>query len=439
MRTPVELAEQQQRDKQSKALGAAFLAHQVSQLEGQVDQLAFSRGHAGGSRGGRGGRGAGGRGGGAGAGLARPAGRKRETRVVDASVLVHALPLLKRWVREDQYLLVVPLSALSTLDALKRGPPHLSDAARLATLFLETQLNIARQLSAAFPPAEADVRIRLRAQRAREEVSWSEVERMWEVPEEWEVKLPEGVNLPKQDLEEGEEPKSLPLPTAGDIPRHLRSTLQCVLYFHQLASSSHSSQSSASRKPPPPSSPSPVGVVYNNLLPVPPPLHHSLARLVQQQTSLHSSPRKSSTPSIPKTSEEEFLSLSSGDSLTYYLSTFFPSLSSPSLITDSPSPPSSLPSSSTPLLEAIPCTAVVAAQAWLKIQAVAQQAARERERDGAGGGDRGGRGGGGGGRGGRGGGRGKGERVGGRGGQGGGQKEGGGAGGGGGGKTLFVP
>lgn len=85
-------------------MGAAFLAHQVNELERSVDSIAFSRDSrhyntsnqdrskagtsASGTRGGRG---------------------KRETRIVDVSVLVHALPVLKRWIREDTYLLIVPL------------------------------------------------------------------------------------------------------------------------------------------------------------------------------------------------------------------------------------------------------------------------------------------------------------------------------------------
>lgn len=88
-------------------MGAAFLSHQVAELERSVDSMAFSRdsrlyNSAGSSRGGRGGRGVSSRGGGR-------AGGQRERRVVDASALVHALPVLKRWVREDAYQLVVPL------------------------------------------------------------------------------------------------------------------------------------------------------------------------------------------------------------------------------------------------------------------------------------------------------------------------------------------
>lgn len=104
-----------QRQRQSKALGAAFLAHQVSQLEQSVDTLAFSRDSRlysrGGSRGGaRGGNARGACRGGANAASGVHLDRQRPVRVIDPSALVHALPVLKRWIREDKYKLIVPLS-----------------------------------------------------------------------------------------------------------------------------------------------------------------------------------------------------------------------------------------------------------------------------------------------------------------------------------------
>ncbi|GAA5994965.1 uncharacterized protein JCM10292_004458 [Rhodotorula paludigena] len=407
--------DQQKRERQVKALGAAFLAHQVSQLERDVDTLAFSRDPRlyGGARGrGRGG-GRGGASGAAGprAGAAHEA--HREVRVVDASVLVHALPVLKRWVRQDQYQLVVPLSALSTLDLLKKAPQPLHDLAREATRFLETQLDIARQIRAAFSPADADARTRLRAQRQEEEISWTEVEKLFVVPEDWVVELPEGVELPVP--EEAAEPAPLPRPAASDIPLHLRSTLQCVLYFHL-----HRAPST------PPDSP--VGVIYKSNLSTPPPLASSLAKLVSSssasttRSSAPSSPRKprrptDSTSSSSAPPEPDFLALSSGDALAYYLSTFFPSVSL---------------GSGAPPLHAVPSTEVDAAGAWLRQQAQAMARMRDAEAGsgrGRGGGGEGrgrgrGRGGGGGGRG----------RGGGRGGAGQGGGSGGGAH-----KTLFVP
>lgn len=96
-------------------MGALFLSHQVAQLEKSVDSITFSRdsrlykdsittsrsniNKVGGSNNNNG-RNLGGN------GLKKV---DREIRIVDASALVYALPLLKRYIREDKYLLVVPL------------------------------------------------------------------------------------------------------------------------------------------------------------------------------------------------------------------------------------------------------------------------------------------------------------------------------------------
>ncbi|BGP04836.1 hypothetical protein JCM10049v2_000638 [Rhodotorula toruloides] len=372
--------DEQKRERQQRALGAAFLAHQVSELEKSVDTLAFSRDPRLYGRGGGRGRGRGGRGGGS----SESREDKREVRVVDASALVHALPVLKRWIREDRYQLVVPLSALSTLDLLKKAPNPLHDLARDATRFLEGQLDIARQIQAAFSPADADARTRLRAQRQTEEVPWSEVEKLFRVPEGWVVELPEGIEFPPPV--EGEDPEPLPLPTANDIPRHLRSTIQSMLHFHSSARTTS------------PSDTSPVGIVYNSLLDTPPPLAEPLSRLVAHSatsandiTDPHSSPRRRTREPAPP---PDFLALSSGDALSYYLSTFFPSI--------------------TNALYVIPSTEVVAASSWLKAQAQAKQQADDVSTRGRGGGRGGGRGrgrGGGDGGEGRGGGRGRGGRA----------------------------
>ena len=132
------------KDALSRALGAAFLSHQVQQLEKSVggNRREFTRDKDRGAsptnelmRGGGGGRGSGRRGGGPGAG-----GRRRGLRVsgdalaeseksdvderdkgekpkkdadvvvVDASLLVHALGQLKAWCRKDrEEIVVVPL------------------------------------------------------------------------------------------------------------------------------------------------------------------------------------------------------------------------------------------------------------------------------------------------------------------------------------------
>ncbi|KZT03051.1 uncharacterized protein LAESUDRAFT_382234 [Laetiporus sulphureus 93-53] len=74
---------------------------------------------------------------------------KRDTRetkdadvvVVDASVLIHALGQVKKWCREGrEEIIIVPLEALNTLDLLKKGMSSLAQRARAASRILEAQV-----------------------------------------------------------------------------------------------------------------------------------------------------------------------------------------------------------------------------------------------------------------------------------------------------------
>ncbi|KAF9220607.1 hypothetical protein BS17DRAFT_797602 [Gyrodon lividus] len=61
--------------------------------------------------------------------------------VVDASVLVHALHQVKKWCREGrEEIVIVPLEALNTLDLLKKGTSSLAQRARSASRILEAQV-----------------------------------------------------------------------------------------------------------------------------------------------------------------------------------------------------------------------------------------------------------------------------------------------------------
>ncbi|KAI0357192.1 hypothetical protein OH77DRAFT_1399864 [Trametes cingulata] len=61
--------------------------------------------------------------------------------VVDASVLVHGLYHLKKWCREGrEEVVIVPLEALNTLDLLKKGTTVLAQRARAASRILEAQV-----------------------------------------------------------------------------------------------------------------------------------------------------------------------------------------------------------------------------------------------------------------------------------------------------------
>ncbi|KAH9954088.1 hypothetical protein BC827DRAFT_1272903 [Russula dissimulans] len=61
--------------------------------------------------------------------------------IVDASVLVNALGQVKKWFRDGQEeVIIVPLEALNTLDLLKKGSTPLAQRARTASRALESQV-----------------------------------------------------------------------------------------------------------------------------------------------------------------------------------------------------------------------------------------------------------------------------------------------------------
>ncbi|TFK51364.1 hypothetical protein OE88DRAFT_1725752 [Heliocybe sulcata] len=155
----------------SRALGAAFLNHQVEQLEktvtsgpgtnsnnwrdrkrspnGQVDRSVTPTGR-------------GKRAPVAGAGKAeRPRTRDGERRdkdadvvVIDASVLIHCIGQFKRWCRDERQeiarshlpipllCILTPAAALNTLDLLKKGTSPLAQRARAASRILEAQVGV---------------------------------------------------------------------------------------------------------------------------------------------------------------------------------------------------------------------------------------------------------------------------------------------------------
>ncbi|KAH7925741.1 hypothetical protein BV22DRAFT_1104772 [Leucogyrophana mollusca] len=68
-------------------------------------------------------------------------GKDADLVVVDASVLVHAVHHVKKWCREGrEEIVVVPLEALNTLDLLKKGTSPLAQRARAASRILEAQV-----------------------------------------------------------------------------------------------------------------------------------------------------------------------------------------------------------------------------------------------------------------------------------------------------------
>ncbi|KAF8970890.1 hypothetical protein BDZ97DRAFT_1901904 [Flammula alnicola] len=68
-------------------------------------------------------------------------GRDADVVVVDASVLIYALYQVKKWCREGrEEIVIVPLEALNTLDLLKKGTTSLAQKARAASRILEAQV-----------------------------------------------------------------------------------------------------------------------------------------------------------------------------------------------------------------------------------------------------------------------------------------------------------
>ncbi|KAI0074881.1 hypothetical protein K474DRAFT_1664876 [Panus rudis PR-1116 ss-1] len=71
--------------------------------------------------------------------IQRPREKDADIVVVDASVLIHNIGQLKRWCREGrEEIVIVPLEALNTLDLLKKGSNALAHRARTASRVLES-------------------------------------------------------------------------------------------------------------------------------------------------------------------------------------------------------------------------------------------------------------------------------------------------------------
>lgn len=190
------------------------------------------------------------------------------------------------------------------------------------------------------------------------------------------------MNLPATEpivLEEGEDPPAPPLPTVADIPRAIRSTIQCALYFQSLSPP----LTSTSRQLPTPLTPTlspkkiaPSATTKSKSKPTPTPLllHPTSPDFVPswplhipaaQQPQRTFSTQPSAQPAI------DFNSLASGNTIHYFLSTFFPSSS-----VDTPASPL-LSAVSGPLvpLQSITSIEILAAKEWAKQAALAAAAA----------------------------------------------------------------
>ncbi|MBW0505890.1 hypothetical protein O181_045605 [Austropuccinia psidii MF-1] len=209
------------RDKLSRALGAAFLKHQVQQLEKNLDDLSFSRNnhqirstkpnsskksnHSQNNKSNS---------------ALNPPNHPRPIKIIDTSVLIHALPILKKWNRQGKFNIVIPLHAISELDFLKTSPPPIHGLVKDATCWLD------QQFQNSFHSTHHSLK-QFAPQRTGDEASWDELSQRFTSP-------PIEVASVPVLTEEGDESARQLLST--DLPRHLRSLFQCALWHQSKAS-----------------------------------------------------------------------------------------------------------------------------------------------------------------------------------------------------------
>ncbi len=103
-----------------------------------------------------------------------PAPTQLAVRIIDASLLIYALRTLHEWIKEERYMLVIPLEALNVLDVLKKGDAPINIAARKATRFLDERITSHNPS----PKGEPG----MVAQGEKESVSWSDIVSYAEMP-----------------------------------------------------------------------------------------------------------------------------------------------------------------------------------------------------------------------------------------------------------------
>ncbi|KAH9809707.1 hypothetical protein DFH28DRAFT_1065924 [Melampsora americana] len=215
-----------ERERMSRALGAAFLQHQVQQLERNLDDMSFRRDiyqaphprhHSSRTKQ---------------ADSPRkikmksdnsqnPSGSSSFTRqekgptqikIIDTSILIFALPVLKRWKAEGKYRIVIPLDVISTLDLLKTYPRPIRGLVRDATDWLDNQFQKLPASRGKGPQAFSP-------QVTGEECSWDQLRKCFIPPPMDIISVIENIdeeNTTKRALE------------SKDMPRRLRSVLQCA-------------------------------------------------------------------------------------------------------------------------------------------------------------------------------------------------------------------
>ncbi|GAO49304.1 hypothetical protein SAICODRAFT_9237 [Saitoella complicata NRRL Y-17804] len=196
----------------SKALAAARLTHEVSQLE---DRVASTRSN-----------------------IQVPPVPRCEV-VVDATAMTLGLDVVKRWVGECAVDVILPLAVLDDLDRLKKGAETANIKAREAIRWLD-RAPTGKKTAAGNGGTSTKGSFRFQGQEERWEGGWEACERFFIPPVEPELADTDSTHTPSEtkddtehaeDAEEEEEEDLGPQHT--DTPRHLRSLFHCYLFLHE--------------------------------------------------------------------------------------------------------------------------------------------------------------------------------------------------------------
>ncbi|KAI5984479.1 hypothetical protein EDC04DRAFT_2590974 [Pisolithus marmoratus] len=142
-------------------------------------------------------------------------GKDADLIVLDASVLVHGLHKVKRWCKDGrEEIVIVPLEALNTLDLLKKGASPLAQRARSASRILEAQVG---------------TNPRIRVQRDDAFVPWDRIE-----------------FKDTYSDEDGDKPISQPLHLSGS-PEWVRRMICCARW--EVDNASNTLEKTTSKKP----------------------------------------------------------------------------------------------------------------------------------------------------------------------------------------------
>ncbi|KAG0146447.1 hypothetical protein CROQUDRAFT_722904 [Cronartium quercuum f. sp. fusiforme G11] len=235
------------RERMSRALGAAFLQHQVQQLERNLDDMTFRRdvvtypnpqiprensNHS--IKSGRPNK--------FDDRSKQPTGSSKTSRqmnlpssqasskqerkplpimVIDTSLLIFGLPVLKRWKAEGKYRIVIPLDVISTLDQLKTYPRPIRGLVRDATEWLDHQFQ--KNLQTHHHHNDTFIK-KFSPQITGQESSWDELKANFIPPPIEIISIKELIN------DEGQEEMIERALESHDMPRRLRSILQCTLW-----------------------------------------------------------------------------------------------------------------------------------------------------------------------------------------------------------------